>query len=128
MKTHELASALTQLAKILRAGPNIELSDAKIAEPSINSDHLDNLTIAVGLDTLVRLSQIDKQQWLTLTEEYNIPVSVNARDSSRNILGKVLRYLADNPQAREEFKKNVNQKTNKASPELMRAFNSLLKG
>ena len=127
MKTHELASALTQLAKILRAGPDIDLGDIKILDKTVDDARLDNLTVAVGLDTLVGISQIDKQQWIALTEEYNIPINITLRDSSRNILGKLLRYLSDNPQAHEQFKDNINKKTNKASPELMRAFSSLLK-
>jgi hypothetical protein len=107
LKTHELARALNQLAQALQAGPNIVLGEIKV----VPSDSLDDSQeeVAIGLHTLVKLSRIDKQQWLALIEENDFPINVRQRDASRDILGKLLRYLEKNAAAREKLKSNINK-------------------
>lgn len=126
MRTHELARSLNQLARALYAGPNVDLGDIKVVMP--DSLHESQEEVAIGLHTLVRLSRIDKQQWLALIEENDFPINVRPRDASRDILGKLLRYLETNAEAREKLKSNINKKSSKASPELMKALDTLLQG
>lgn len=108
MKTHELAKELGKVAKtgnlkdldllesirelslILAHGPNIDVRDAQILRKKDD--------IAVGLRALSSLSSYTKQQWLALVKDYDLKIVLNPRDSARDVLGKVLRYLDDHPQ------------------------------
>jgi len=126
MKTHELANALSQLAKALRAGPNIELGEINLVSAQQMFRNGAG-SVAVNLHTLLELSSIDKRQWLALIEEHNFPISVRPRDASRDILGKLLSYLEQNSDAREKLRNSISHKASKASPELMRALGTLLK-
>jgi hypothetical protein len=126
VKSHDLAQALNQLAKALRTGPNVEIADLDLNFTNPKGK-MDNLSVAVGLDTLVGLSKIDKRQWIALIEEFQIPVSVDPRDSTRNILGRVLSYLEKNQDARKMLQENIKEKSAKTSPELAKALATLLR-
>jgi hypothetical protein len=128
MKTHEAAQLLMQLAKILRRAPNVELSNFELNNFNrLFTEQSNSDEVVIGLSTLVELSQVDKNQWLSLIREYQFPIAVRPRDASRDILGKLLRYLDENPEARKKLKENVKKKTSHASPELMNALEILLK-
>ena len=122
MKTHELAKALEQLAKLLKLSPNVELDELKISQ----KESLDAEKIALSLDNLVVLSRFDKKQWIGFFDENNLPIEYRDRDSSYDLLAKLLRYLDKNPPAMEKLKKNIG-KNSTESPELMKAFDFLLK-
>jgi len=83
--------------------------------------------MAVSLSTLVDLARIDKQQWLSFIEENHFPIEFRQRDAARDILGKLLAYLEENPDAREKLKAIATKKSGQASPELMKALAYLLK-
>ena len=126
MKTHELAKSLQQLSRILLAAPNVELSDVELQSvESVASRTKEQM--AVNLTTLLELSRIDKKRWVGLIEEHNFPIPTEARDSSRNIMDKVLRYLNSNPVAAESLKRSTAKKTGRGSSELSQALASLLK-
>jgi hypothetical protein len=123
IKTHELASALTALAHILRKLPNQRLEDLELSAPR---SRVDPSTIPVALSTLVSLSDIDKSQWALFIREHGFPIEVRARDASRDVIGKLLRFLESNPDARKKL--SATSRTRSAtSPELMRALDLLLK-
>ena len=126
MKTHELAYALTQLAKLLREMPNMELGSVRLI-PEGQVLISDDKSIAVNLHTLVQLSSIDKQQWITFIEEQGYKIDVRPRDASRDVLDKLLKYLEKDSEAREKLKNSIGDKASKASPELLRALSTLLK-
>lgn len=125
MKTHELAKALKLLAEILKSGPNVPLEDAELRHVGEGKSMQH---IAVNLATLARLSQIDKQQWITLVETYEIPIEIRPRDASRDIMGKLLRHLEANPEEQERIQKPKAGETSESSPQLMKALSLLLKG
>jgi hypothetical protein len=83
--------------------------------------------MALSLSTLVELSRVDKRQWLALIDELGFPIEIRPRDASRDIIGKLLTYLESNESARERLKTKAASKGAQASPELMKALNSLLK-
>lgn len=89
--------------------------------------HVSTANMAVNLDTLIDLAKIDKSQWLTFIQENGFPISTRSRDASRDLLGKVLRYLEENTEARAKLKENVMRRTGQASPELMKALSVLLR-
>lgn len=122
MKTHDLAKALNALARILKQGSDVEVRDLSISK----RDSLRNSTaIAVNLTTLLELSRIDKNQWQIFIAEHDIPVNVRSRDASRDVLGKLLRYLEKNPEARSKIKRQASMKHR--SPELSKALSWLLR-
>ena len=91
MKTHELARALTNLAKWLRAGPDIELSSLD-ASLSTRRNQAVGPPDAVALSTLVGFSKFSKQQWADLIEEYDLPVKVLSTYSARDVMGKIMNF------------------------------------
>lgn len=125
MKTHDLAEALEQLARMLRASPNTPLSNIRVdGGRSAPSDH----QIAVNLTTLAELSKVDKAQWIQLIRHYSLPIEVRPRDASRDILGKLLRFLEEHPDARRNLRNRVvHEQSTGASPELLRALSVLMR-
>jgi anion-transporting ArsA/GET3 family ATPase len=83
--------------------------------------------IKIGLSHLVALSRVDKGQWKALIEEYSFPITIRPRDASRDILGKLLKYLEQNAEAREKLSQSTASSPRKASPELLKALASLMK-
>jgi hypothetical protein len=126
MKTHELAKALRLLASLLEKSTNIQLEEVTIA--TAGDSKLNSAQMAVSLNTLVELSRVDKQQWLAFIQELGFPIEVGPRDGARNVLGKLLSYLESNKDAREKLKTKAASKGSEASPELMKALSSLMKG
>lgn len=126
MRTHELGKALSRLGQILQSGPNVELEDVKNALVSGFSRQEVSTDIAVNLSTLANLALIDKGKWLQFIRENDLPLRIRPRDASRDVLGKLLRYLEDNAEARERLKQNIMKKTAHASPELMKALSLIL--
>lgn len=125
MKTYELAKTLRQLAKILESGQNVDINNLVV---DTECSKLNPKEVAVNLHTLLALSKIDKKQWIELISEFNFPINFEARDSARNILGKLMNYLEANPDAIDILKQKSKPSTsNKLSP-LSQALDILLKG
>ena len=125
MNTHELARSLNVLARALRAGPKLELDRLNELIGYKSGIKLGSNEIRIGLDHLVALSRVDKRKWIDLINEYNFPINIRPRDASRDVLGKLLRYLEKTPEARKLLRRTT--PSDKASPELMKALASLLK-
>lgn len=125
MKSHTLAKALKQLSTILLDGPNVELRDLRLnglnAMPDIQPEKM-----AVSLDVLVSLARIDKQRWRELIKEHGFPIQIRSRDSSRDILGRVLKHLDSDPEALRRLKQRSGSRVDPA-PELLNAFATLLR-
>lgn len=144
MKTHELARIFENIAKILKISPDSEVGDlqklvkgkqsidaifenlSKLLKNAPNSEVADFQRIAtgkqsfdsvgLGLKTLVQLSKLDKSHWVSLTEKYNFDIKLNPRDSSRDVIGKILRYLANNEEAYQEFEEKLNKTSGTSEP------------
>ncbi|TFZ57372.1 hypothetical protein E4V01_15665 [Methylorubrum sp. Q1] len=123
MKTHELATALEALASILRSASNQELDSLSINPKKTNVDQSNALP---ALNMLVALSEFDKNQWITLIKENRFDVAVSPKDSSRNILGRLLKYLESNPEARNVLTRAAQKSRSSTSPELMKALQFLM--
>jgi hypothetical protein len=125
MKTHDIAKILSALANALRNAPNQTLDELS-SGPS-RKPQPDAQSIPIALSTLIALSDFDKNQWLFLIKEYNFPIEVRPRDASRDILGKILKHLEQNPEARSKLVQSSNKERSETSPELLRALQFLLK-
>jgi hypothetical protein len=121
MKTHDAAQILKRLARMLQAAPNMDLGAAKVIGADVSDGE-----IAVGLTTLVELARIDKQQWLSFIRQHEFPIKTRPADASRDVLGKLLKYLDQNPDEMKRLKDTANRTS--SSPELLRALDALLNG
>lgn len=124
MRTHELAKALEGLAKILKAMDNVALDELS-ALPTRRRP--DSSEIPLALSTLVGLADIDKTQWVSFINANKFPIQVRPRDASRDVVGKLLRYLEQSPEARKKIKSVAENTRSHTSPELQKALDFLLK-
>lgn len=124
MKTHDLAKALETLAQILRTMPNSALEELTSLAPRRKPESSE---IPLALTTLVRLSEIDKSQWVDFIQSNGFPIDIRARDASRDVVGKLLRYLEQSPEARKKITSVAVRSRSQTSPDLQRALDFLLK-
>ena len=125
VKTHDLASGLSQLAKLLRSGQDVEISQLSTGS-FIEGKNRDDLV--VSLTALVDLARVEKEEWLALIDDYDFPIKARPRDASRDILWKLVAFLVRNPRAQRLLKSSfAHRKFGKSSPELTRALGLLLR-
>ena len=129
MTTHDLARALSLLARMLKSGPSVELKDWKgpegaDADPGRNGSSAANKGLA--LNVLLELSRYSKSQWRNLFDEWKLPVDIRPSDSVRDLVGRLLNYLDDNPDVAERIRNNPAEKATKASPELAKILSILV--
>lgn len=133
MKAHQLAKALEEFAFILRNGPNIEMNSIKNnpildinkqIKSSKNKNNKDDIPIALG--ALLTLSKFNKQEWITLINDFGFELEIKPTESSRDVLGKVLKYLEQRPEAREKLSNRIKSRGKQASPELSSALSALI--
>ena len=123
MKTHDLAKALTQLAKVLRSLPNQELTG--LGSTLATSAERPSDDIGVSLSVLAALSKFSKSDWEKTARDFDIPVDIRPRDAARDIMGKILNYLADNDAERERIAMK-NSRSDDEPSELSNALRFLL--
>lgn len=123
MKTHELAKALNALAKMLRSLPNQEIEDfAEIVEASKSTPPSD---VGISLSTLAAFSNYSKRDWQGVIDDFEFPIQIRARDAGRDVMGKILSYLAENKNERDRVARKSGT-INSPSSELSSALNFLL--
>lgn len=123
MKTHSLVKALRLLADALEAYPNTEVSELGNVW-GVRSESYTR-QVAINLKTLHALSKIKKGDWVKLIRDYGFEIDIKARDSSRNIMGKLLNYLDANPEAVDTLKRKAKETPERPSA-LSRALDILL--
>lgn len=130
MKSYDFAKQLTLMAKILKNGPNVELEEIEISTftSSISSlsMEVEQKEVPKALSMLVGLNNVKKSQWVELINEYDFPIELRQRDANRDIIGKLLRYLSENPEARDRLSGKKLKKTTSSSSELADALTILL--
>lgn len=126
MKTHDLAKSLTLMAKILRSSPNVELSEFALSPHTERAD-INEQDIPSALRMLAALSQFSKQQWVAIIDDHKFSIDVKNTDSVRDVMGKLLRYLASDPNARRILAEKAKKGGARTSPELEEALAILLK-
>jgi hypothetical protein len=123
MKTHDVAKALTALAKVLRALPNQSIEDfGDMAKPRQEEQVS---SIGFSLSTLAGFSKYEKSDWEKVIHEFNLPIQIRPRDAARDVMGKILSYLAENQKERERLARPVSGDSSDSS-ELSVALRFLL--
>lgn len=112
MKTHEIARSLALLAKILRAGPDIELSELESIAGGVPRKFM-KANAPAALAMLAGLARYSKAEWSDLINEYDLGVPVNPTDSTRDLLGRLLNHLNEDESVR---RKSETSKTYVAIP------------
>ena len=73
----------------------------------------------------MQLARIDKKQWIQMIRDFGFDIPIRPADASRDVLGKLLRFLDQNPQALQKLRDGAKRST--SSPQLLRALDALLK-
>jgi hypothetical protein len=123
MKTHDLAKALTQLGKLLRNLPNQDLGD--LSSALSKSASIPSVDIGISLSVLASLSKFNKSDWEKIARDFELPVDIRPRDAARDVMGKILTYLAENDAERERVAMKARAATDEPS-ELSNALKFLL--
>lgn len=126
MKTHELAKALETLARFLRNSPSVPIEDMQ-SQTALQRRRPAPSDIPLALSTLVSLADIEKSQWIDFIQANQFPIDVRPRDASRDVVGKLLRYLEQTPEARKRMTNVAERTRSQTSPELQKALDFLLK-
>lgn len=125
MKTHSLAKELIALGETLLEGPNIETKNLLVGD--LRASRESEAEMAFGITTLAQLSKHTRSEWVQFASEHSLPIRFNERDSSRNIMGKIMTYLADNEHEIKRIRETV-RASSTPSNRLNQALNTLLKG
>jgi hypothetical protein len=56
-----------------------------------------------GIALLAQMASYEKSDLLLLARELNIPVEVRKADAVRDVLGKILKYINDNPDVKDRL-------------------------
>jgi hypothetical protein len=127
MKSHELSRALSALAHALRRGPDVPVEGLANLLTLRGSTAPKESDIPMALSALTALSRFKKSQWESVIKEYKLPIQVRVTESTRDIVGKILRHLEKDADSRRRVRMAVQRSKSDISPELMNALDSLLK-
>jgi len=122
MKTHEFAKALQQLSKILRALPNQEMDNLG----SALSGAAPQQNVGISLSALAALSKYTKLDWEQVIKDFELPIDLRARDGARDVMGKIITYLAENETERERVARKSTRSDSDRPSELSNALQFLL--
>lgn len=123
MKTRALARSLRLLADWLEDLPDQELQQLMIARPDARTK---SASLALNVSTLAGLSRVDKREWIRFIRQHGFPIEIRPRDAARDILGKLLKFLEEEPAAIEYLQQKAQAEVG-TSPELTSALKALLK-
>lgn len=123
MKTHDLSKALTHLAKLLKSLPNQDIGD--LGSTLSKSASGPSTDVGISLSALASLSKFNKSDWEKIAREFELPVDLRPRDAARDVMGKILTYLAENDAERERVAMKARVATDEPS-ELSNALRFLL--
>jgi hypothetical protein len=87
----ETVAAMAALQELFSAVNVADLSELKLVQRRENIGSL--------LIKFAELSKFGKQEWIDLIDTYGIKLELNPRDSARDVMGRLARYLRDNPGA-----------------------------
>lgn len=126
MKSHSFAKELIAFGEALLKAPNMDTRQLNfVGERNIGGKVGQTAEMAFGITTLAQLSRFSRSEWVEFVREHQIPISYNDRDSGRNIMGKIMSYLAESDSEIERIRTSVSQPG--SSNRLNQALNTLLK-
>nr|WP_319485691.1 hypothetical protein [uncultured Cohaesibacter sp.] len=127
MKSHSLARELIALGEALLSAPNVETKNISSLLKMESQSSIQRKEMGMGITTMAHLSKYSKAEWIEFAEAHKIPINFNERDSSRNIMGKIMSYLAENESEMKRVRESVVDEGG-SSNRLNSAFSILLRG
>lgn len=128
MKSHSLAKELIALGEAILRAPNMDTSALRVLDANLIGERSENdAEMAFGITTLAQLSKHSRSEWIKFSEDHSIPLVYNERDSARNVMGKIMSYLANNETEIVRVRDSVKQ-AGGSSNRLNQALTTLLKG
>jgi hypothetical protein len=122
MKTRVLAKSLRQLADWLDRLPDQSLEDLAMQRLDMRTK---SASLALNVATLASLSRVDRKSWIEFIRQHGFPIDIRPRDASRDILGKLLKFLEEEPEAINYLQRRAHEDV-ATSPQLSRALRALL--
>lgn len=122
MKTRALARSLRLLADWLEQFPDQNLEGLVLDRADTRQK---SASLALNLATLAALSRIDKAEWINFINQHGFPIEMRPRDATRDILGKLLKFLEEEPSAIEYLQDRAHTDS-VAPPALSQALRALL--
>lgn len=126
MKTHDFAKSLNLMAKILRAGPNVELAEYDLARLQSNGPSTREPDLPQALMVVSVLAKFRKPDWVSVIHDYGLDIEIKKTDSVRDLLGRFINYMASNPNEVRRFTSEVQTGAVSPSAELSEALSILL--
>lgn len=129
VSTHELADLLVMLARMLRSmpdGPMEEEFRRKRFRDKEQKSFAFNEPSA--LIALVGFSKFTKNDWVSFIHELDIPIQIDSKNASRDLMGKIINYFADHPEGRAKLR-SISRRGSRGetSQALLEAFNVLMR-
>lgn len=127
--THELADYLIMLARLLRTMPEGPVEEEfRRKKYRDESSKMTAYSEPSALVALVGFSKFTKNDWANFIHEMDLPIQVEPRHASRDLMGKIINYFSDHPEGRARLrsisKRGVKDETSQA---LANAFSVLMK-
>lgn len=129
LTTHEAADLLVTLARVLRSLPEgpleEEMERARFRDKERKYAAYSDPSALVAL---VGFSKFTKGDWVAFIHEMDLPISLDPKHSSRDLMGKIVSYFADHPEGRARLR-SMSRRGGKgeASQALLDAFSVLMR-
>jgi hypothetical protein len=127
MKAHDLSTALRGLSQLLKRAPNVPIEELEFVSPHTSSAPSLHENAPVALGVLVKLAEYGKPEWVALISELGLNVPIKKTDSTRDLIGRLLKYISENDDAMKSITSRVATRKSNVSPELINALTILMK-
>lgn len=129
ISTHELADLLVMLARMLRSMPEGPL-DEEFKRKRFRDREQKTFAFnePSALIALVGFSKFTKNDWVNFIHEMDLPIRVESKNASRDLMGKIISYFADHPEGRARLR-SISRRGSRGgtSQALLDAFTVLMK-
>jgi len=127
MRTHELARVLQGLSRLLLAQPDKDL--ANIGSSAIRTRRArstDRHRRQLRFEQLTQVLSLTKPQLREIVQRFDLPIAITDRNSSRDILGRLIVLFRKRPDLVERIRNNTVHARKDANPQLQAALELLL--
>lgn len=129
ISTHELADLLVMLARMLRSMPDGPLEEEfrrkRFRDREQKSFAFNEPSALIAL---VGFSKFTKNDWVNFIREMDLPIQVDSKNASRDLMGKIIGYFADHPEGRARLR-SISKRGSRGetSQALLDAFSVLMR-
>lgn len=125
--THEVADMLMALAKLLKRMPDGPMNDLVPITVGRRDSGQSTSDKATALLSLIAFSKFSKREWVELIHDLDLPITPIPTDSSRDLMGKIIKFLSENPIYQNKLLNIAKSSDNGKSSELLKTLSLLVK-